>query len=124
MTNLEGSWIKLHRSAQHIAELECNIQNYLNSKPFGLVKVEEQNGDLVSRIKLLQPIPIEWSAIIGDAVHNMRSALDLLAWQLVVHNGGKPTNKTCFPISKKSPPTYDKELLTKPSLGLAISLYV
>lgn len=40
----------------------------------------------------------------------MRSALDLLAWQLVELNGGKPTTKTCFPISKTPPPAYDKVL--------------
>lgn len=108
MTNLEGAWIKINRSAQHITELERNVQIYLSSKPFGLIKVEAPNGDLIYQIKILRPVPVEWSAIVGDAVHNMRSALDLLAWQLVEANSGVPSRSTCFPIGKTPPPAYDK----------------
>jgi hypothetical protein len=34
----------------------------------------------------------------NDAVHNLRSALDYLAWQLVEVNGNTPNEKTCFCI--------------------------
>ena len=36
----------------------------------------------------------------GDAVHNARSALDHLAWGLVIRDGGAPTRYTAFPIAK------------------------
>lgn len=52
------------------------------------------------------PIPLyshgPHAAIIGDVVHNLRSSLDHLAWQLVEANGGTPSDKpgeqTAFPI--------------------------
>jgi hypothetical protein len=47
--------------------------------------------------------PAEWSPIIGDIVHNWRSALDHLAYQLVIRNGRTPSNRTQFPIFSKSP---------------------
>ncbi len=47
--------------------------------------------------------PPEWSPIIGDIVHNWRSALDHLAWQLVIRNGRKPSGSTAFPIFSESP---------------------
>jgi hypothetical protein len=36
--------------------------------------------------------------IAGDVIHNLRSSLDLLAWQLVEVNGGTPNQSTMFPI--------------------------
>jgi hypothetical protein len=36
--------------------------------------------------------------ITGDIIHNLRSCLDHLAWQLVDANGGKPSSHTMFPI--------------------------
>jgi hypothetical protein len=37
-------------------------------------------------------------ALIGDVVHNLRSALDHLAWQPVLRAGGEPDWRTQFPI--------------------------
>ena len=38
------------------------------------------------------------SVIVGDFVHNLRSVLDHLAWQLVLVSGGTPSERTQFPI--------------------------
>jgi hypothetical protein len=38
------------------------------------------------------------SVVVGDVIHNLRSALDHLAWQLVLLDGGQPTDSTQFPI--------------------------
>jgi hypothetical protein len=110
VANIEGVSLKLNRSRQHIAELENKSRNYLDSEPFRVIQSEEENGDLVWRIKIQKQVPLEFSAIVGDGVHNMRSALDLLAWQLVELNGGTPTRQTYFPISSKPPAEYDQEL--------------
>ena len=53
----------------------------------------------------------EWSPIIGDIVHNWRSALDHLAYQLVIKNGKTPCIRTQFPIFFKSP--FDTSLYSK-----------
>jgi hypothetical protein len=37
-------------------------------------------------------------AVVGDAIHNLRSSLDYLAYQLVIANRQKPTQTTAFPI--------------------------
>jgi hypothetical protein len=41
-----------------------------------------------------EPVPAveEWGPIIGDVVHNLRSALDHLVWQLTIANGHTPPN--------------------------------
>ena len=41
-----------------------------------------------------------WGVLIGEILHNLRSALDHLIWQLVILETGAPptTTKTAFPI--------------------------
>lgn len=41
---------------------------------------------------------IELALFAGDFASNLRSALDHLAWQLVMLNGQKPSPNTCFPV--------------------------
>jgi hypothetical protein len=41
-----------------------------------------------------------WLTIIGDCLHNLRSALDHLAWQLVLLDGQKPSFATSFPVRR------------------------
>ena len=41
---------------------------------------------------------LRWGVIFGDAIHNFRSALDHLVWQLVLLNGETPTTANQFPI--------------------------
>ena len=47
--------------------------------------------------------PIEWSIRIGEILYNLRSALDHLAWQLVLANGQTPGPHTAFPIVDREP---------------------
>ena len=45
------------------------------------------------------PDPTMWAVLLGDAVHNLRSALDHLIWQLVLVNTGKDgSTDNQFPI--------------------------
>lgn len=46
-----------------------------------------------------------WGAQIGEVVHALRSALDHLAWQLVIAGGGTPNNRTQFPVCKRKTKT-------------------
>ena len=77
MVNIEGPIIKLNRSQQHLNELQTKCDDYISSGSFNVVCNEEANDDLVYRVKIQNPVPLELSAIVGDAVHNIRSALDL-----------------------------------------------
>lgn len=57
------------------------------------------------------------SLLIGDAIHNYRSALDHLAWDLVEANHQKPTTKTSFPIF--SDPNAYKQVFDKKTAGMS-----
>jgi hypothetical protein len=95
--NLSEAKIKLDRAKVHIQELSQNAKTFLASSPFS-IDIEEENDDLVHRVRIQKTVPKEWAAIVGDAVHNIRSTLDYMIWQLILRNGGTPGRNTCFPI--------------------------
>jgi hypothetical protein len=54
-------------------------------------KDDWQTGEVIIYAETLTKVPVdEWGAIIGDVVHNLRSALDHLVWQLTLANGNTP----------------------------------
>jgi hypothetical protein len=111
MPHLQGSRVKLERARRHIAELRAAYVEYLKSKPLLVHPTEAENGDQVWIAKFQQPIPVEWAAILGDAIHNTRSALDLMVWQLVELNGQKPGKSTFFPIGLRPSPDFSATML-------------
>ncbi|MGV9868832.1 hypothetical protein [Rhodococcus koreensis] len=91
--------LKFDRSRQHLTELEGGIREYLAREPFSVSSEEDATGDFVYRVQVKRSPPIQLSLPLGDAIHSARSALDYLAWQLVIAGGGTPDKTTAFPIS-------------------------
>jgi hypothetical protein len=91
---------KLERAEEHLAALREEIQAYFAREPYRIEKEEREEGEigLVWKVRVRESPPLRWSAIAGDVIHNVRSALDLLAWQLVLANGAQPGAQTGFPI--------------------------
>ena len=100
---IRGILLKTERANKHIADLDTGITAFLDSKPYTLgakphpVPQIEHTTLFVASV---EPVPDCLAPIVGDAVHNLRSALDHLAWQLVEASGGTPNRDTYFPICK------------------------
>lgn len=93
--------LKFERSRHHLAELQGGIKSYLVREPFNVHSEEDEaTGDLVYLVEVREQPPVALSLPLGDAVHCARSALDYLAWQLVIAGGGTPNTTTMFPISE------------------------
>lgn len=99
---LSGVKAKINRAEKHLADLHAEIAAFHRSVPYEILTEEDAaTGDLIKRIKIVRPIPKEWGAIVGDVVHNLRSALDHLAVALVIRNGvtsDRILKDTYFPI--------------------------
>jgi hypothetical protein len=54
----------------------------------------------VYTLRIHDPVPLQWAAIVGDAIHNARASLDLLACLFVQRAGGTVSQATAFPFSK------------------------
>jgi hypothetical protein len=83
---------KLAWARKHLEGLQRAIDRFLTSDPCDAA-VERQPGTHSYRVRFYvkSEIPIEWSSMVGDIVHNARSALDTLAYSLVLAHHGTPT---------------------------------
>jgi hypothetical protein len=83
----EASRLKVQRARTHIAELAAGIGAYLGRCPFHLIVEPFSAAPHLQMhawtMRISEPIPFILSPILGDAIHNLRSALDLLACDLV-----------------------------------------
>lgn len=101
MARIDGIKLKIERAKKHTADLDDAIRRFCQSdfykigaKPHRIPAIRHTTLYLSE----LKPIPESISLGIGDAVHNLRSSLDHLAWQLVEAGGGTPGSRTAFPI--------------------------
>ena len=104
---------KIERAKEHINELEAAIQKFWGRKPYAIVtKDDPQDPDRVNLCLAERwKVPaVEFAAIIGDAVHNLRASLDYLACGLVEAGNGTVKETTAFPIWRRPRTPTAKEL--------------
>lgn len=102
--SLEGVKLKIDRANEHLKKLHKEVDDYLNSRPYEVVAKPRPGASALLVCKVYRQPPIKLSLLLGDFLHNLRSSLDHLAWQLVLVNGGTPGKKTAFPILETKGP--------------------
>ena len=95
-------YLKWSRGNSHIAALQSSINEWHASAPASIDEVlreDSQGIDLVARVPRAIPTH-EWALTLGDALHNLRSAFDAVAWGMAHFAGAEPRNpkKVQFPI--------------------------
>ena len=99
-SNLFGSRLNVQKSTS--ATWKLRRARILASTPY--VIGTRRNPDsrcLIYFVASVQPTPLRISAVLGDTIHNLRSALDHLAYQLVSVGTDKPPSvHVCFPIAE------------------------
>jgi hypothetical protein len=98
-------WVKLRRARLHIDEVHQRIRALDASEPWSVEKEPTEDPDSWAfRFRTCRPIPADLRAAVGDAVANMRSALDYAAYELAVRHAGTLTPRqemaTAFPICR------------------------
>src|SRR4051812_32779762 len=98
---LGGARTKLQRAEEHLGQLVAEHERFLGERnPYRMLpEVDPDPGyDTLWRVKIVDPPPLEkWSALVGDCVHALRSALDHTAYAVVQIN--RPgTDYAEFPI--------------------------
>src|SRR3569833_473841 len=92
--------LKLDRAKRHVDNLQREANAFLAKKPYVLVVREDPNlGEGAITIEQKESIPEAIPLILGDAVHNARSALDILAFGLVGGRAPKPW-EVQFPFTR------------------------
>ena len=105
--------LKLARAQAHLEALKAEVSAYWEREPCGLrPDLDCKGGTYSLRIEIRESTPVGWSVIVGDFVHNLRSALDHMACQLArIENPAANIDRTQFPIFVKEP-THGKALAT------------
>jgi hypothetical protein len=95
-----SAWQKIERARQHIQELDRVCETFRKSDCYGIrTECDSQTAQTSYKIARLGTPPVDIALIAGDALSNLRSALDHLAYCLVLRNTcAVPTDKVYFPI--------------------------
>jgi hypothetical protein len=97
----QGSRLKIERANKHIQELCSVVTAFFQTDPYRIgIENNPSRGYSLVGFRSIGPPPSEVPLIIGDTVHNLRSALDLAVCQAVHLGGGKPSRNTKFPFAK------------------------
>jgi hypothetical protein len=96
---LDGSRAKIERAGDHLETLDSALTRFAKEGGFRIAgEPDLDTGEYVMRIYSERqppvPPPSRTSAILGDALNNLRSALDYVIWQLAL----APSKKNQFPI--------------------------
>ena len=94
---------KIDRAKEHDRALYKEIRGFLDTQPYSVVKeYDDKQFKYLLKLKIGEPIPqTRLALIIGDCVHNARTALDYIAWRLT--GSSLADRSTIFPIYKSRP---------------------
>lgn len=99
---------KLEWADKHIVDLGHELAGFRVAKSKAVIRENDPNRPGFSRWILTDAsIPDPITLILGDAIHNLRSALDHFANDIVRDNGKQPSFTTDFPIWRS--PKFDRK---------------
>lgn len=102
---LAGIRQKLLRSQSQLDSLRLDMDAFSSGVPppfaLGDPKISPDHSRWVYPLKLRRPMPLAWAVVLGEVVHDLRSALDHCIYQLTLDSRGKELQRTGFPISDK-----------------------
>jgi hypothetical protein len=107
---LEGVVEKFNRAKEQFDELIVEMDAFFNKEPKPYTSLGEFDADKwewVERFQVCEEPPLRLGVILGDCLHNLRSTLDHLMWQVTLLDGGTPDDATQFPIASKSEAQFD-----------------
>jgi hypothetical protein len=85
-----GIDLRLVRAAQQLELLQEDIDAFFAHDRRVVERAADEKVGQVSRIHHAPiPLPLMWSVRVAEFVHNVRSALDHLVWQLVIRKTGE-----------------------------------
>jgi hypothetical protein len=78
---------KLAWARKHLETFKQAVGAFANDSPYRTAAQDEpETGDRVWRIFRNKPLPPDWPLVVGDVVHNLRSALDNLVYLIAQRN--------------------------------------
>ncbi len=108
-----GARLKIQRAIRHVQELQALMVAFHKTEFCKVHLEKEATGREVVKIDFLAPPPVDCATIIGDVIHNIKCALDHIAYEIAAEErvyfpkGAKRENIEASPdyrlIQKASP---------------------
>lgn len=97
---LIGPRLKIARAQKHFDELKSALAGFFETNPYAVIcKTDSKTGQKTYFIKIEQSIPGEIGVVVGDVVHNLRSALDQIVCCLFKCNGKQISGSNGLPVA-------------------------
>jgi hypothetical protein len=99
-------WAKANRAQSHLRSLDQLVAEFRATEPYTVVpQPTDTPGQTEFRLHVHKPMPPEISTTIGDVLHNLRSALDSVAYEIARRSLGRPIRtkeeRACvFPVTE------------------------
>lgn len=99
----QGPVLKLERAKHHIDDFIAQAEAFYD-KPGGQFTIEHnpQTRQRTLSVNIDPAVPDHFALIIGDAIHNLRSALDHLTWDIVSPFNPPRPKDVQFPFCQKA----------------------
>jgi hypothetical protein len=82
-------WAKANRAKEHIDSLRREVDAFRASEPYSLTPEPTEKPDrLAYRLRFSKQVPVAISTIVGDVLHNLRAALENLAFEVARRSHG------------------------------------
>lgn len=98
--SLDGAQLKVGRAREHIDALEAETAHFVNDSgayEFYTEPDPETDG-VIAKIHVHGTPPVHLALVAGDVVHNLRSALDHLVWQVGIADNKHVSSRSQWPI--------------------------
>jgi hypothetical protein len=95
--------LKLSRVAEQLKDFDSSIRAFFDSEPYSFEEQADPEEEILWRVvRVHRQADPNWSTITGEIIHNLRSALDYIVYQLVLlETKAEPKgSKNQFPIFK------------------------
>jgi hypothetical protein len=94
---IDAVGLRLDRAHEHLAEIEFIVQNYRDSSPYTVAETfERKSQEFLYTLRCIRDPGDQIAVIVGDVMHNVRSALNYCMAGLVSPQARR--SKTQFPI--------------------------
>jgi len=94
--------VKIERAKKHLHDMEAEVRLFLEGKPYVIgTRGDPETGRRIYYLVSVREPALGLAAMVGDVLQNLRSALDHLAYQLVLvgTRGVTPSRRVYFPIA-------------------------
>jgi hypothetical protein len=100
--SLEPSLAKIDRAEQHILNLDQIFAQFINRPPYTFIRQADPNPNVRAfEITTVEDVGLPMRVLVGEIAHHLRSAFDLLVYQLMLNAGvsdPKRLKHCAFPV--------------------------